>query len=69
MAQRFIIQSAGGLLRQIERPDGRWAPHPIAARWFDSFDAADAVMRRQLSRTPCAVRQLDDSCNRVLGEA
>lgn len=65
MTPRFVIQTAGpGLYVHI---DGKmWAKHPIAARWFESHEAADNVIRREFSRVSSVmVRQLTDDCQGV----
>ncbi len=41
--------------------EGNWVRHPIAALWFDDASTADAVARRQVSRTLYVVSRLNES--------
>lgn len=66
MRPRFVLQNVAGFFLHV---DGKnWAVrHPIAARWFESREAADVVLRREFSRffSTVSIRQLMDDCTRV----
>lgn len=57
----FVLQF-GGIDRYLHADGKRLARHPIAARWFESREAADAVFRFEFSRlsSTVQVRQLTD---------
>lgn len=59
----FVIRSVtAGFLFGF---NGKWVRHPIAARWFPSYDEADALSRRECSRYEVAVKALTEDRHRI----